>query len=530
MAIKERSSVKQTRLANRRVLKHKTVSISKHEVSRFNEEANATTKPVHQSPETQVIESSFSQSSLNSRDYGSQYLRTALPIWGVDLLALSVAIIVANFFAVWIWSEGTAITFPLGCMLAGALSIAFVSIGLYPGFGMNPIYEFRQCLIGTTLVFMFAILANLNPTYSYLISARAILIAYPLMLLMISVSRTVARRVLSQMNWWGMKAIIFGCNRRVNKLYRMHEEQAVNGFKPIGYVQRLLPKKVDEKLTDKWLGVPNESSQLIKAHRAHIAIVHRSGRSEYQLANFVEQHLSDFSQVVIVADEDRLPTLWANGGNGGLLIKDRLLQPSSQIIKRVMDVSLSLLGLVFSLPVFVGIAIWMKLTDPGPIFFGHERIGRYGKRFDVWKFRSMCVNADEILKQTLEQNLEQRAEWEATQKLQDDPRVSSVGNFLRMTSLDELPQLWNVLKGEMSLVGPRPIVANEVQKYDNKFKSYLKAVPGVTGFWQISGRNLTTYERRVELDDFYVRNWSISFDLYILVRTVKTVLFREGAF
>ena len=115
-------------------------------------------------------------------------------------------------------------------------------------------------------------------------------------------------------------------------------------------------------------------------------------------------------------------------------------------------------------------------------------------------------------------------------KLQNDPRVSSAGRFLRKTSLDEIPQLINVLKGEMSLVGPRPIVTNEVDKYEEKYKSYTRVTPGVTGFWQISGRNLTTYERRVELDDYYVRNWSVWFDLYILFRTVKTVLLREGAF
>ena len=121
-------------------------------------------------------------------------------------------------------------------------------------------------------------------------------------------------------------------------------------------------------------------------------------------------------------------------------------------------------------------------------------------------------------------------EWKATQKLQNDPRVSSSGRFLRKTSLDELPQLWNVLVGDMSLVGPRPIVTNEVEKYNDKFETYLRVTPGITGYWQISGRNLTSYDKRVELDDYYVRNWSLWFDFYILCRTVKTVLFREGAF
>jgi len=177
-----------------------------------------------------------------------------------------------------------------------------------------------------------------------------------------------------------------------------------------------------------------------------------------------------------------------------------------------MDVTLSLLGMIALFPLFVIIAVWTKVTAPGPLFFGHERIGKHGRRFKAWKFREM------------------REEWEATYKLQNDPRITGPGHFLRKSSLDELPQLWNVLKGEMSLVGPRPIVVGEVDRYKTTFKNYLRVTPGVTGFWQISGRNLTTYDQRVEMDDYYVMNWSIWFDLYILVRTIKTVAFREGAF
>lgn len=142
----------------------------------------------------------------------------------------------------------------------------------------------------------------------------------------------------------------------------------------------------------------------------------------------------------------------------------------------------------------------------------------------------MVVNADEVLKKTLAENPEMREEWEATYKLQDDPRITKPGKILRKTSLDEIPQLWNVLMGEMSLVGPRPIVVGEVERYKRTFKSYLQVAPGVTGFWQVSGRNLTTYDRHVQLDGYYVRNWSVWFDLYIIGRTAKTVLLREGAF
>ena len=265
-------------------------------------------------------------------------------------------------------------------------------------------------------------------------------------------------------------------------------------------------------------------------HGAHVAILHRSGRTDDELADFVENNLMDFLQVLIVSDDERLPSLWSTGKHNGILIKDRLLRPSAQITKRILDVVISMTCLLAFLPFMLIVALVMKVTSPGPLFFGHERIGYQGKRFKVWKFRSMHVNARELLVQTLEQNPDLRAEWEATHKLRCDPRVSWIGGILRTTSLDELPQLWNVFKGEMSLVGPRPIVSEEIEKYEDKFRSYLRVVPGVTGYWQISGRNHTTYERRVQLDQFYVKNWSVWFDLYILARTVKTVLMREGAY
>lgn len=195
-----------------------------------------------------------------------------------------------------------------------------------------------------------------------------------------------------------------------------------------------------------------------------------------------------------------------------------------------MDVIISGSAFLAFIPVMLGIILWIKLTSPGPVFFGHERIGKGGRRFKAWKFRSMVTNGDEVLAQYLADHPEMQAEWDATYKLQNDPRITPPGRFIRKTSLDELPQLWNVLKGEMSLVGPRPIVTGEVERYKGAFKSYQRVIPGVTGLWQVSGRNLTTYDRRVELDEFYVRNWSVWFDLYILGRTIKTVLLREGAF
>jgi Undecaprenyl-phosphate galactose phosphotransferase WbaP len=170
------------------------------------------------------------------------------------------------------------------------------------------------------------------------------------------------------------------------------------------------------------------------------------------------------------------------------------------------------------------------LDSRGPIVYSQKRLGRGNKPFKVYKFRSMVKNADEVLKEHLAAYPELRREWEETHKLKDDPRVTRVGRFIRRYSLDELPQLWNVLKGDMSLVGPRPIVDAEVARYDDAFGLYCLVRPGMTGYWQVSGRSNTSYERRVELDSFYIRNWSIWLDITILMGTVGVVVYGDGAY
>jgi len=168
--------------------------------------------------------------------------------------------------------------------------------------------------------------------------------------------------------------------------------------------------------------------------------------------------------------------------------------------------------------------------EGGSVFFAHVRVGKKGKLFNCFKFRSMVPNADQALTNLLESNPDLQAQWLKEHKLKDDPRVSPLGAFLRRTSMDELPQLFNVLKSEMSLVGPRPIVEEELEKYGLEKSYYLMVRPGMTGLWQVSGRNDVDYDTRVYLDAWYVKNWSLWYDLAILVKTFKVVLWRRGAY
>lgn len=198
--------------------------------------------------------------------------------------------------------------------------------------------------------------------------------------------------------------------------------------------------------------------------------------------------------------------------------------------KRSFDVIVATAALVFLSPLMLAIAILIRHKDGGPAIFRQKRIGLNGQEFECLKFRSMVMNASEELDRLLATNAVAAAEWARDQKLRDDPRITAVGHFIRKTSLDELPQLINILRGEMSIVGPRPIVRNEVEKYGSYFSYYANVKPGITGLWQISGRNNTTYDERVQLDLRYAKQWSIWLDIKIFFLTIPAVLFSKGAY
>jgi exopolysaccharide production protein ExoY len=198
--------------------------------------------------------------------------------------------------------------------------------------------------------------------------------------------------------------------------------------------------------------------------------------------------------------------------------------------KRVLDILVASAALVLLLPLMLMIALLVKLLSPGPAIYGHERVGFGGKPFRCLKFRTMVSNGDEVLQRHIASSEAARREWEASRKLKNDPRVTAIGAILRSTSADELPQLINVLWGEMSIVGPRPVVADELRHYGEQSSFYFSARPGLTGLWQVSGRSDVTYEARVNFDRTYCETWSLRKDVALIVRTVPAVLSRKGTY
>lgn len=213
-----------------------------------------------------------------------------------------------------------------------------------------------------------------------------------------------------------------------------------------------------------------------------------------------------------------------------LTVRNNLAVWYNRAFKRLFDIFLSALGLIVLLPIGLIVAIAIRLDSAGPILFAHRRVGRGGREFPCYKFRTMVPDAEIVLEAYLRENPKLREEWEKEYKLKGDPRVTRVGAFLRRTSLDELPQFFNVLAGEMSLVGPRPIVEKEIEKYGDAFPDFCLVRPGITGIWQVNGRSDTTYDERVAMDSWYVRNWSIWIDVFYLLKTVKVVVSGRGAY
>jgi Undecaprenyl-phosphate galactose phosphotransferase WbaP len=447
-----------------------------------------------------------------------------------DLLALGVSLGGAYGLTSWL-ATGGSVEFGWLLMLTGLIMPAtFALFGLYPGTGLKARAELGQVALATTLLFaVFLILAITNgvgtPTMlTFIVAAIGLQATVPLF-------RNVTRWLASSFDWWGQPALIFGGGEAARHLYNYYSSHPRLGIRPVAIIDDWSVRSPEYGATKASLFSDHVES-IRREHNVYWAII--STPLTASSASTVRSYLATFPYVLIVPEGEGLPNLHRQMFDCGNLpcvpMTNTLLLPLPRLIKSVMDFVLIIIFGMLCLPLVAMIVLLIKLTSPGPVFYAQERVGKESRRFWAWKFRTMVVNADEVLQKYLDEDPALRAEWELDHKLKNDPRVSTIGVFLRKTSLDELPQLWNVLRGEMSLVGPRPIVTAEIEKYGDWFELYEQATPGITGMWQISGRNNTTYDVRVAHDRFYVLNWSPWLDLYILARTIKVVLCREGAY
>lgn len=258
-----------------------------------------------------------------------------------------------------------------------------------------------------------------------------------------------------------------------------------------------------------------------------------------EVAPVLDHSLAAIPNKILLSSSRADLSLWDQmfcvGSSSGLRFGGAKPSTIQLIAKRALDLFLTSIALVLGSPIIALLCLLVRLSSRGPIFYSQHRIGYGGHPFRAWKFRSMQQNADQVLEEYLASNPAAKKEWYETHKLAKDPRVTTIGKFLRATSFDELPQLWNVMLGEMSLVGPRPIIdsptydASYVHQYPDEFEAYKTVRPGLTGLWQVKCRNNGVYELRIYWDMYYIRNWNIWLDMYLIMRTIKTVAMREGA-
>ncbi len=365
---------------------------------------------------------------------------------------------------------------------------------------------------------------------------RNLLLVGCLNVILLPAGRALVRYTLDDLGLWKRPALIIGAGENAREAWlALHGERNM-GFHLLGFVD-----VGDDIPTDGPIQVAGHVFPVFKASqvddvlsKVQVVVALESLVSEKSQL-LVQQMVSNSNQVHLIPSLRGLPLFGTELSHFFshevllLTLRNNLARRSYRWTKRIFDVVVSSLLLVGLSPVFLYLSYRIR-QDGGKAFYGHTRVGQNGKAFKCLKFRSMRSDADVVLKKLLATDPVAKAEWDKDFKLKNDPRITSVGHFLRKTSLDELPQLLNVLRGEMSLVGPRPIVTAELERYGDYVGLYLQVLPGMTGLWQVSGRNDTNYDQRVSLDAWYVQNWSLWYDIAILLKTVDVVLNRRGAY
>ena len=385
---------------------------------------------------------------------------------------------------------------------------------------------------------VFAILALLKVADRF---SRLFLLLLGLMVCLIQpVIRLWGKRLLHSLKIWCEPVVIFGTGTLGKSIADAFASDPYLGYRVTGFVSLKPGKSVVETSKRRQFPILCTFNEVVD--QGSLANATRFVFAEETLANgeatrYLNEVIRHFRKVLVVPSSLQIPVL--NTEPLHLFreqmmvfrINNNLLNPVSRFLKRTFDLASAFLSLPFLLPAVLVIALLIRLESRGTAFYSQDRIGFKGRIFRFYKFRTMYVNNEEILEQHLASNPEIREEWEQFKKLRGkDPRVTRIGRFLRKTSLDELPQIWNVFRGNMSLVGPRPYLPREQEEMKEEFSMIIAAKPGLTGLWQISGRNELAFQDRLKMDQWYVANWTLWLDVEILIKTIAVVLKREGAY
>lgn len=416
-------------------------------------------------------------------------------------------------------------------LLASIIVVSFYRKGLYPTVGVNYVVELQNIVscICFSFFIMISITFLLKTTASY--SRLLLLFAWMLSLLFVPASRYLLCKLLFRLRLWGEPVAIIGNPKTILQLGEYLRINIQFGFRPKALFHDEFFSS-DDIDADPPLPVYRimEAAKRMSLNTVLVIIDDLNN-----IETLIERYRFVFKRVILIKKQDNL-----YGLNNlktidlldvmGFEVKNNLLGFWSQFIKRGIDIAVSSLGLLLLSPFLGLIGLLIKLDSRGEVFYRQPRLGKKGDVFNLLKFRSMYQDSDHLLELELLSDSLLKKEWDHFQKLKNDPRITRIGRFLRKFSLDELPQLWNVFIGEMSIVGPRPIMVNQRDMYGKSFEEYIHVIPGITGLWQVSGRNQNSFRRRVELDNEYIQRWSIWLDIYIILKTFKVVFWQQGAF
>lgn len=390
---------------------------------------------------------------------------------------------------------------------------------------------FFACLEGTVLGIILMFFAQVSGQVSRLFVVLYTILAFTLM----AVLRVVLSKVMKRVKVFQIPVLIVGAGKTAELVVQQILRDSGMRYRVVGFLEDRHP--VNTPIHGfPVLGGFEDMEKVIQETGVRTVLIAAPGLPQDDLSDLIYRAQSLVKQVDVVPNLVAVPMSNVTAESFFdakimvLHIRNNLASPWNQLLKRIFDLALSFIGIIILLPFFLILGILIKIDSPGPCIYKRWVVGKNRHKFGFYKFRTMCINSDEVLRDLLNSNQEAREEFNKYYKLRDDPRITRLGKFLRKTSLDELPQLFNVLLGQMSLIGPRPITENEVPRYGNYIYEYFKVRPGISGLWQVSGRSNIDYQERVQMDTWYVHNWSVWLDMVLLWRTVAVVVKHKGAY
>lgn len=460
-------------------------------------------------------------------------LRLAI-LLSVDIASLSLAVLCA--YSCWSIINPTIPPQYFTIYLTVGLSIAVVGFhGLYPGIGLNAVEHLRRLSRSISFAYLLLAASMLLAKNVWANSRGVFFLSWIFALALAPTGRWLVNYLFGTRTWWMTPVMILGAGKTARAVIRNLQENHILAYQP-----RLC---LDDDPYKQGIceGVPVVGSllkakSLAESHHIRYVIVAMPAISRDRLIILMRQWTQIFPHIIVIPDLIGIGSLWVVphdlGGVLSLDIQHNLLRPLNRVVKRVTDLLIGGIATIVAAPIVAVAALWIKAVSPGPVFYRQEREGRGGRPIHVLKLRTMYLGAETMLECHLDEHPEARTEWEQFCKLRNDPRIlPGIGRFLRRTSLDELPQLINILHGDMSLVGPRPFPIYHNDRFDEDFRTLrLQVTPGLTGLWQIKARSDGNLDVQESLDSYYVRNWSLWLDLYILIRTIRVVINPHGAY